>query len=281
MHETPARIIVGTNCENSRQLLKELYAPFCRNHDRLIFMDSRSAEMAKYASNCFLATKISFMNEMAGIAERAGADIEAVRQAMGADPRIGYHYIYPGIGYGGSCFPKDVKALAQIAREQGGHPHVLDAVDSRNQQQIRDFFQKIADHFDSRLQGRVLAIWGLAFKPGTSDMRESPAGYLIDWLLNAGARIQVHDPQALDECHRIFGSRNGLLSSVQKEDVLEGADALIVCSEWSEYRSPDFAMVKARLSSPVVFDGRNLWHPADMGDRDFLYYSVGRRVSTP
>ena len=277
----PSRIVVGTLCEHARQLMRELYAPFCRSHDRLIFMDRCSAEMAKYASNCFLATKISFMNEMANFAEKAGADIEAVRQAMGADPRIGYQFIYPGIGYGGSCFPKDVKALAYASREHGLKPDLMDAVDLRNTKQVTGFFEKISQHFDHKLEGRMFALWGLAFKPGTSDMRESPARYLLEKLWQAGARVQAHDPQALQECQRIYGNRHDLVLSEQKHDVVEGADALIICSEWSEYRSPDFDRLKHQLLKPVIFDGRNLWSPDDMGRKGFLYCSVGRPVSQP
>ncbi|MGY0217139.1 UDP-glucose dehydrogenase family protein [Endozoicomonadaceae bacterium StTr2] len=277
----PSRVIVGTNSDCSRQLLSELYAPFCRNHNRLIFMDRRSAEMTKYASNCFLATKISFMNEMAGIAERAGADIEAVRLGMGADPRIGYQYIYPGLGYGGSCFPKDVKALAHMDRRQGGSPQLLNAVDGRNRQHLHDFFHKISSHFDHALEGRCFAVWGLAFKPGTSDMRESPAGKLMELLWNAGARVQAHDPQAIEECRRLYGEREGLLLSSNQEDVLEGSDALIICSEWSEYRAPDFELMHQHLSQPVIFDGRNLWLPDDMARYGFCYYSIGRPAVYP
>ena len=275
--QRPDRVVIGTECSKTRQLLQELFSPYCRSHDRLLFMNRRSAEMAKYAANCFLATKISFMNEMASIAEASAADIESVRLAMGADPRIGYQFIYPGLGYGGSCFPKDVKALAAVAREYDIHPGLLEATGDRNKQQLFNFFEKISDSFHHQLSGQTFAIWGLSFKPGTSDLREAPAVYLIEKLLQAGARVQAHDPQALNEYRRLFGVQEKVVLSENRDEVLEGCDALIICTEWSEYRSPDFDHIKEQLSNPIIFDGRNLWSPDEIKEKGFNYHSIGRR----
>ncbi|MRI33075.1 UDP-glucose 6-dehydrogenase [Endozoicomonas sp. OPT23] len=276
----PDRIVIGTECSSAQKTLSALFAPYCRSHDRLLFMSRRSAEMTKYAANCFLATKISFMNEMAAIAEASGADIESVRLAMGADPRIGYQFIYPGLGYGGSCFPKDVKALAATARNVDIEPGLLAAVDARNKQQQMDFFNKVSEHFGHQLQGLTFAIWGLSFKPDTSDMREAPARYLMEKLWQAGARVQAHDPQASDECRRIYPDQKSLSLTDNSYEALEGCETLIICTEWSEYRSPDFSRIKQNLSKPVIFDGRNLWSPEEMKGRGFIYHSIGRKSIT-
>ena len=242
----PDRIVIGTSDPGSEELLREVYAPFSRNHDKLIVMDVRSAELTKYAANCMLATKISFMNEIAGLAERLGADIEAVRQGIGSDQRIGYHFIYPGAGYGGSCFPKDVKALIHTARDIGFEPTVLQAVEDRNDAQKTVIFQKIAAHFGGDLEGRTFALWGLAFKPNTDDMREAAARVLIEALWAAGAKVQAYDPEAMDETQRIYGDRPELTLCGTKEAALKGADALVVMTEWQAFRAPDFELIAAQ-----------------------------------
>jgi UDPglucose 6-dehydrogenase len=241
----------------------------------------RSAELTKYAANCMLATKISFMNEMAGLAERLGADVEMVRQGIGADPRIGYHFIYPGAGYGGSCFPKDVKALIHTARAAGFEPKVLAAVEERNDTQKTVLFEKIARHFAGALEGRTFALWGLAFKPNTDDMREAASRVLMEALWDAGARVQAYDPEAMEEAQRIYGDREDLLLCGTKEAALKGADALVILTEWQVFRAPDFDLISERLSAPVVFDGRNLFDPERMARRRFAYYAIGRGRALP
>ena len=272
----PDRIIIGTDNPRTTELLHVLYAPFNRNHDRVIAMDIRSAELTKYAANAMLATKISFMNELANVAERLGADIERVRVGIGADPRIGYHFIYPGCGYGGSCFPKDVKALERTARDNGYQAELLRAVESVNERQKHLLFTKIARHFGPDLSGRTFAVWGLAFKPNTDDMREAPSRVLIESLWSAGARVQVHDPAAMDEAQRIYGKRDDLTPCKSPQEALHNADALVIVTEWNIFRSPDFAAIKAALKQPVIFDGRNLYNPQLMAQEGFRYYAVGR-----
>ena len=276
--QKPDRIIVGTRSPESEALLRELYAPFNRNHEKIIVMDRRSAELTKYAANCMLATKISFMNEMAGLAEKLGADIEHVRHGIGSDPRIGYHFIYPGIGFGGSCFPKDVSAMIHMARQSGVEPLVLEAVDNRNDAQKRSLFDKIEAEFGGNLSGRTFAFWGLAFKPNTDDMREAPSRVLMEALWEVGARVRAYDPVAMDQCRSIYGNRADLELVDSKEKALEGADALVICTEWKAFKAPDFALVKDRLSRPLVFDGRNIYDPAIMSRNGFTYHGVGRLV---
>ena len=275
----PDRIIIGTDSKNAQDIMRELYAPFNRNHEKIIVMDVRSAELTKYAANCMLATKISFMNEMANLAELLGADIEAVRHGIGSDPRIGYQFIYPGVGYGGSCFPKDVQALIQTAEKIHFDSKVLKAVEARNGEQKTTLFKKIHAHYDGKLKGKVFAIWGLSFKPNTDDMREAPSRVLMEALWNAGATVQAFDPEAMNETQRIYGNRNDLLLCGTKEAALKGADALVIVTEWQAFRAPDFDLVKNMLSEAVIFDGRNMYDPVRMQKREILYYSVGRAPS--
>jgi len=275
----PDRIIVGTNSERAEKLLRELYAPFNRSHDRMIFMDIRSAELTKYAANAMLATKISFINEMANLAEKLGADIEQVRNGIGADPRIGYQFIYPGCGYGGSCFPKDVKALINIAKNVDYQANLMEAVDKVNQVQKSKLFNYVTKHFGGNLKGKTFAIWGLAFKPNTDDMREAPSRVLIEALWAAGAKVQAYDPVAMDETQHIYGLREDLKLVGTKEAALEKADALIICTEWKTFRAPNFDLIKNTLVNPVVFDGRNLYEPERMLEYGFDYYGVGRGKS--
>jgi UDPglucose 6-dehydrogenase len=256
--------------------MRHLYAPFNRNHNRIIVMDVRSAELTKYAANAMLATKISFMNELANLAERFGADIEKVRVGIGSDPRIGYHFIYPGVGYGGSCFPKDVQALARSARSAGYEAKLLDSVETVNNAQKRVLFDKISSHFGGNLAGKTFAVWGLAFKPGTDDMREAPSRVLLEQLWGAGARVRAFDPAAMKETRRIFGDRPDLALCNRARETLEGADALVIVTEWKEFRSPDFDNLKKQLTAPVIFDGRNLYDPALMKKNGFSYYAIGR-----
>jgi UDPglucose 6-dehydrogenase len=277
----PDRIVIGTDSAEAEELLREVYAPFNRNHDKIIVMDVRSAELTKYAANCMLATKISFMNEMANLAERLGADIEAVRQGIGSDPRIGYHFIYPGAGYGGSCFPKDVKALISTARGAGFEPTILQAVEDRNDAQKTVIVDKIRAHFGDDLEGRVFALWGLAFKPNTDDMREAASRVVMEALWAAGARVQAYDPEAMEEAQRLYGDREDLVLAGTKEAALKGADALVVMTEWQVFRAPDFDLIRERLAAPVIFDGRNLYEPARMARKGFAYYAIGRGLGGP
>ena len=274
--QKPDRIIIGTHNAETVEVMRELYAPFNRNHDRMIVMDVRSAELTKYAANCMLATKISFMNEIANLAERLGADIEAVRQGIGSDPRIGYHFIYPGVGYGGSCFPKDVQALIRTADGIDFDAKVLKAVEARNMEQKTTLFQKIDKHYDGDLAGKIFAVWGLAFKPNTDDMREAPSRVLMEALWQAGAKVQAYDPEAMEEAQRLYGSRGDLALCGTKEAALKGADALIIVTEWQSFRAPDFELIKHQLGAPTVFDGRNMYEPSRMRRSGFTYYSVGR-----
>jgi UDPglucose 6-dehydrogenase len=275
----PDRIIIGTSDPASEELLREVYAPFSRSHEKVIVMDVRSAELTKYAANCMLATKISFMNEMAGLAERLGADIEMVRQGIGSDPRIGYQFIYPGAGYGGSCFPKDVKALIATARSAGFEPQLLQSVEERNDAQKRVIFEKIRAHYQGALHGRTFALWGLAFKPNTDDMREAASRVLMEALWEAGARVQAYDPEAMEEAQRLYGDRDDLLLCGTKEACLRDADALVVITEWQVFRAPDFELIRDKLKAPVVFDGRNLYDPARMARNGFAYYAIGRGLA--
>ncbi len=273
----PDRIVVGADDERAIQLMRALYAPFQRNHERLVVMDIRSAELTKYAANAMLATRISFMNELANLAEKLGADIEMVRQGIGADPRIGYHFLYPGCGYGGSCFPKDVQALRRTARDAAGvELRVLAAVEAANEAQKHVLIRKIQARFGADLAGRRFALWGLAFKPNTDDMREAPSRYLIADLLAAGASVVAHDPVAMDEARRIHGAEPRLAYAATPQEALAGADALVIVTEWKVFRSPDFAAMKQALRQPVVFDGRNLYDPGEMRARGFEYLPIGR-----
>lgn len=272
----PDRIILGSRDARAIELMKRLYAPFNRNHERVIVMDERSAELTKYAANAMLATKISFMNEMAGIAERVGADIEAVRHGIGSDPRIGWHFIYPGAGYGGSCFPKDVQALERTARQHGMQAEILAAVERVNGRQKQKLFELIRRHFGGDLAGRTFALWGLAFKPNTDDMREAPSRTLLASLWAAGARVRAHDPEAMGEARRIFGERNDLVLCDTPEAALAGADALVLITEWKAFWSPDFEVLKRELRAGVVFDGRNIYDPAEVEEAGLAYYGIGR-----
>ena len=273
----PDRIVIGTGSAQALEKLKRLYAPFNRNHDRIVAMDVRSAELTKYAANAMLATKISFMNEIANIAEQVGADVEMVRKGIGSDPRIGWHFIYPGAGYGGSCFPKDVQALAKTAQQHGVQPRLLDAVEAVNAAQKGHLFELIARHYGGaqHLRGKTVAVWGLAFKPNTDDMREASSRTLLAQLWEAGARVRAFDPEAMEETRRIFGDRDGLLLCDSAGEAVQGADALVVVTEWKQFRSPDFGMLKAALADGVVFDGRNLYEPADVEAAGVAYYGTG------
>jgi nucleotide sugar dehydrogenase len=272
----PDRIVIGSSSERAVAVLRKLYAPFNRNHERTVVMDERSAELTKYAANAMLATKISFMNEIANIAERVGADVELVRQGIGADPRIGYHFIYPGAGYGGSCFPKDVQALERTARSAGYEARLLGAVEAVNHDQKTKLFELIARHFDGDLKGKTIALWGLAFKPNTDDMREASSRRLMEALWDAGARVQAFDPEAREETRRIYGERADLVLCEHARDALQGADALAIVTEWKAFRSPDFARIRALLKTPVIFDGRNLYDPAAVEEAGLAYYGIGR-----
>ncbi|ALZ77066.1 UDP-glucose/GDP-mannose dehydrogenase family protein [Rheinheimera sp. F8] len=272
----PDRIVIGSQSAHAISVMKELYAPFNRNHDRMIVMDVRSSELTKYAANCMLATKISFMNEMANLAERLGADIEQVRLGIGSDPRIGYHFIYPGCGYGGSCFPKDVQALIQTADSIGFDSAILKAVETINERQKSVLVNRVQQHFGADLQGKTFALWGLSFKPNTDDMREAPARVVMEALWLAGAKVQAFDPEAMEETQRIYGQRADLVLCGTKEAALKDADALIICTEWKNFRAPDFDSLKQTLRHAVIFDGRNLYDPDVVRRYGFTYYAIGR-----
>ncbi|HEX5124321.1 MAG TPA: UDP-glucose/GDP-mannose dehydrogenase family protein [Rhodanobacteraceae bacterium] len=272
----PDRIIIGADSTRAVDALKTLYAPFNRNHERIVTMDVRSAELTKYAANAMLATKISFMNEIANIAEQVGADVEQVRRGIGSDPRIGYHFIYPGAGYGGSCFPKDVKALAYTSRAHGHQPRLLDAVEDVNAAQKRKLFSLVSRHFGGHVAGRTIAVWGLAFKPNTDDMREAPSRTLLEELWDAGARVRAYDPEAATEAERIFGRREDLALCDDPYAALENADALVVVTEWKAFRSPDLERIRASLKEPVIFDGRNIFEPKAIEASGIAYYGIGR-----
>lgn len=273
------RIIVGASSKRSREAMKLLYLPFDRNHDRLIMMDVRSAELTKYAANAFLATKISFINEMSNLAERLGADIEQVRVGIGSDPRIGYLFINPGCGYGGSCFPKDVTALEKMAENLDYDVSLIRSVSEVNYRQKHLLFEKINSFFKGKLTGKTIALWGLAFKPNTDDMREAPSRYLMEALWQQGARVQAYDPVAMPEAKRLYGDRKELVLCPNPMAALEGADVLVVVTEWNVFYSPDFSAVKSFLKEPVVFDGRNLYDPNYMKEQGFRYFAIGRGES--
>ena len=277
----PDRIVIGTSSPAAEQQLRELYAPFNRNHDRIVMMDVKSAELTKYAANAMLATKISFINEIANLAERLGADIEAVRRGIGSDPRIGYQFIYPGVGYGGSCFPKDVKALIHTAQSVDFSPEVLLAVERRNDAQRQVLAERILAHYGGHLRGKTIAVWGLAFKPETDDMREAPSRNLLQALWAAGAQVRAHDPVAMDEARRLFGNRPDLTLCTSPEEALQGADALAIVTEWKIFRVPDFALMARALQDRIVFDGRNLYDPAAVARHHLAYVSIGRPARAP
>jgi UDPglucose 6-dehydrogenase len=271
-----SRIVVGTESERVRSAMRECYGPYNRQKDKLMFMAVRSAELTKYAANAMLATKISFINEIANLAERLGADIEEVRHGIGSDPRIGYHFIYPGCGYGGSCFPKDVKALAHTAEAVGYPAEMIGAVERVNARQKSKLFEKLCDAFDGQLAGKTIALWGLAFKPDTDDMREAPSRALMEALWEAGARVQAFDPEAAEECRRVYGDRDELVLSTRRDEALEGAHALVICTEWKAFRTVDFARLRETLVEPVVIDGRNLFVPESVKAAGLAYYAIGR-----
>ena len=276
--QKPDRIIVGAESERARGLMRELYEPFNRNHQRTLFMDVKSAELTKYASNAMLAARISFMNELANLAERLGADIEEVRRGMGADPRIGYQFIYPGCGYGGSCFPKDVRALERMAQEQGLRAPLMAAIEDINQRQKLRLFDKLCERLGGpqALRGQTVALWGLAFKPNTDDMREAPSRTLMEALWQAGARVQAFDPVAIDETRRLYGDRADLVLAADKYAALDGACALLICTEWQQFRAPDFDEMAQRLTQRLLIDGRNLYAPDKLRAEGWTYLSIGR-----
>ena len=277
----PDRVVIGTDNPRTTELLRMLYTPFNRNHERILAMDIRSAELTKYAANSLLATKISFMNELSNIAEKLGADIEKVRIGIGSDPRIGYQFIYPGAGYGGSCFPKDVRALENTSLENDYTPELLHAVEAVNFRQKRKLPEKISAHYQGQLKGKIFALWGLAFKPNTDDMREASSRVLMESLWEQGASVRAFDPEAAEETGRIYGERDDLILCKTPEAALQGADALVVITEWNQFRSPDFEQLRNQLKEPVIFDGRNLYDPDFLAKQGFTYYSIGRTAVTP
>lgn len=275
----PDRIIVGADSAATQALLRELYAPFNRNSDRMIFMNILSAELTKYAANAMLATKISFINEVANLAEKVGADVEQVRRGMGSDPRIGYQFIYPGCGYGGSCFPKDVRALAKTAEDNGSSMAILEAVENANNYQKTRLFSLINQYFKNDIKDRTFAIWGLSFKPKTDDMREAPSRVVMQALWDAGASVKAYDPEAMGETAKLYPDQDSLELVSSQDEALLDADALIICTEWQHFRAPDFEHIKATLKNPVIFDGRNLYDPKQMKDLGISYYAIGRGES--
>ena len=274
--QRPDRIIVGTDSGKAEKVMRELYQPFNRNHDKLIIMDARSAEMTKYAANCMLATKISFMNEMANIAERVGADIEKVRQGIGSDPRIGFQFIYPGCGYGGSCFPKDVKALINSASQNGFEPCILNAVEAVNQYQKTKLFEYISRFYQNGVEGKTFALWGLSFKPNTDDVREASSRVVMEQLWQAGAQVVAFDPEARDAIAKLYPNESKLRLVDTKEAALDGADALVICTEWQNFKAPDFPTIKEKLKDKVIFDGRNMYDPGLMKEKGLAYFGIGR-----
>ncbi|MBX7124874.1 MAG: UDP-glucose/GDP-mannose dehydrogenase family protein [Cyclobacteriaceae bacterium] len=272
----PDRVVVGTASDRARKVMDSLYAPFVRQGNPVIFMDERSAELTKYAANSFLATKISFMNEIANLCELLGADVDAIRRGIGTDTRIGKRFLFPGIGYGGSCFPKDVQALAKSASSVQYDFKILNAVMEVNNQQRLRLYEMVKLHYNNHLKGKTFALWGLAFKPETDDIREAPALYTITELLAAGAEVRVHDPEAAENVKRIFGDKIQYFED--QYDALKGADALLIATEWSEFRTPDFEQIARGLKSKIIFDGRNLYDPASMRDLGYSYFSIGRQV---
>ena len=273
----PDRIVIGSDDSQATQMMRTLYAPFQRNHERVLVMDVRSAELTKYAANAMLATRISFMNELANLAERLGADIEQVRKGIGSDPRIGYHFLYAGVGYGGSCFPKDVQALIRTARDAGGQLPILEAVEEVNREQKQVLARKIVAKFGENLFGRRFAVWGLAFKPNTDDMREAPSRPLIESLLSRGATVVAYDPVAIPEARRALGTDPRISYADSPLSALDDADALVIVTEWTEFRSPDFQELRSRLKEAVIFDGRNLYEPEEVRRHGLEYHSIGRR----
>lgn len=276
----PDRIVIGIDTERAEKLMRALYEPFNHNHDRLISMDVRSSELTKYAANALLATKISFMNELANLSEKVGADIENVRIGIGSDPRIGYHFIYAGCGYGGSCFPKDVKALVHSAQQAGIKPSILSAVEEVNERQKTVLFSRIREHFGDSLKGKTIAVWGLSFKPKTDDIREATSRVLMEALWSAGAKVKAYDPVAMHEISKVYGDREDLILCDSAEQAVDGADALTIVTEWKQFRSPNFARIAKLLKQPVIFDGRNLYDPELMKRMGFTYVSIGRRPIT-
>jgi UDPglucose 6-dehydrogenase len=274
--QSPDRIIIGTDSPEVLEELRQMYRAFNRNHEKIMAMDPRSAELTKYASNAMLATKISFMNEMSNIAEVVGADIEHVRRGMGSDPRIGYQFIYPGCGYGGSCFPKDVRALRHLAEDNGHKADILTAVHERNQRQKNKLPERVITRFGDDLSGKSFALWGLSFKPNTDDIREASSLNLMEAIWAHGGRVQAFDPQAGKACRAMYGEREDLVIANSKEQALEGAHALAICTEWKAFWSPDFALIKSSLTEPVIIDGRNLYNPAQMEELGIEYYGIGR-----
>lgn len=272
----PDRIVIGTDNPECAEIMHELYQPFARSREKVIVMSIKSAEMTKYAANSMLATKISFMNDIARLCELVGADISEVRHGIGSDTRIGYQFIYPGIGYGGSCFPKDVKALIRIAQKEGMQARVLSAVEDVNEDQKRVLAEKVINHFGSDLSEKIFAVWGLSFKPKTDDMREAPARVIIEMLIDAGAKIVAYDPVAMDEAKRVFGDNPKISYAEGNYETLKDADALLLITEWNQFRNPDFQAIKERLKEPVIFDGRNQYDPKEMKMLGFTYYSIGR-----
>ena len=272
----PDRVVIGSDDEHATRLLERLYAPFNRNHDKFLHMDVRSAELTKYAANVMLATRISLMNEFASFADRVGADIEAVRQGIGSDPRIGYQFIYAGCGYGGSCFPKDVRAMTHMARQAGFDAEITRSVEAVNERQKRILIDRLHDYFGGDLTGLTLALWGLAFKPNTDDMRDAPSRVIMEAAWESGATVRAYDPGALAKAARLYGPREDLVLCRQRDDALAGADALVVVTEWNEFRSPDFAAIKAALKQPVIFDGRNLYDPDLLASLGFTHVGIGR-----
>lgn len=270
----PERVVVGTTSEKAKKLMEELYEPFVRQGNPVLFMDERSAEVTKYAANAFLATKISFMNEIANLCERVGADVDNVRKGIGTDSRIGKRFLFPGVGYGGSCFPKDVKALYYTSNEHNYNFRILEAVMQVNDDQRKNFFQKIANRFKGNLKGKVIAVWGLAFKPNTDDIREAPALYLIEKFLEAGAIVRAYDPEAMKHVQQLFGDK--VFFAKDKDEALIGADFLTIVTEWNEFRSPDFEKISAALTEKLIFDGRNVYGLKHMLDLGIEYYSIGR-----
>jgi len=270
----PDRVVIGGSSARAIELMRDLYAPFVRTENPILVMDNRSAEMTKYAANAFLATRISFINELANLCERVGADVNHTRRGMGSDRRIGHHFLFPGVGYGGSCFPKDVKAIIRTAHEHGLTFPLLNAVEDVNERQKYLLVEKVVRHFGEDLRGRRIAVWGLAFKPRTDDMREAPSIVIIEGLLGRGARIEAHDPEALAEARKVFGER--ITYHRLNYDALEGADALLVVTDWNEFRRPDFPRMRAAMRTPVIFDGRNLYEPDVMREHGFAYFPIGR-----
>jgi UDPglucose 6-dehydrogenase len=277
--KSPDRIVIGAMSSDTIEEFRLMYAAFSRNHDKLVIMDPRSAELTKYAANAMLATKISFINEIANIAETVGADIEQVRRGIGSDPRIGYQFIYPGAGYGGSCFPKDVRALKQLAQSKGGHASILTAVHDTNQRQKNKLGERLMARIGANLTGKTIAVWGLAFKPNTDDMREAPSRFLLENIWSCGGQVRAFDPEAMASCKTIYGDRDDIVYVNSKDEALEGADCLVVCTEWKAFWSPDFDKIKSTLRQPVIIDGRNLYDPRHLASMGLEYYGIGRGLS--